>query len=169
MWSILWSSWDGECNKSDKIRWFCCVGNRNKMTFCEKWGIGVTWRRGSPGVLSLSPSKGRITHKVLCSTGLGQMSLGQRHLSTSALGRSWGGWRKWILFLRSCLQGHTDIVQARWGKQGFGSYFCTTLGEFGEKECGTWGVAFFLDLEMQELLWKFQKWDHHPHQAYRFF
>lgn len=81
----------------------------------EPW---VTWRSGSSevpwGAQIVVPSKRGITHKVSWSTGLGEISLDQRHLSTSAPGKVLRELRKVnVLFLRSCLQGYTHIFQRK--------------------------------------------------------
>lgn len=83
--------------------------------------------------------KRRITHKVYWSTGLGEISLEQRHLSTSALGKVWRELGKGdVLLLRSCLQGHTHIVPSEVSVTLAPSYFCTTLGMIWGK--GVWNL-----------------------------
>lgn len=93
----------------------------------------------------LFSSKGRFTHKVDWSTGLGEISLEQRHLSTSAPGKVLRGLKKVnVLFLRSCLQGHTHIVQRKGGKQEFGSYlFLHNSGGIWEKGMWNLRIDFF--------------------------
>lgn len=93
---------------------------RRDLGHLEEWG-----RVKCPGVHRLLSCRRGITHKVLWSTGLGEISLGQRHLSTSALGKVLRVLGKVdVLFLRSCLQGHTLIFQRRSGKRGLGSCLC---------------------------------------------
>lgn len=142
---------------------FLCGKQRSKVTLpwvpCQKrwetWGHLEEWGIVKcPEVLRLLSSKRRITHKVYWATGLGEISLEQRHLSISALGKVLREWRKVnVLLLRSCLQGHSHKFQRKWGKSELGS--CLFLHNSGDNvgkrsvELEEW--LFFLEVS---LIWK---------------